>query len=166
MGSFSFIYADRPSKKYPNRKYANFSYGDKVRVLIPKDFGGGYIDATYGDYGRFYADNGESYDIYELVAVWNKDANIPSAKPTDLFGIENTSSVSGQKIIDKNTDLNRIVGINIGCYDEQIDALPYPPKIVHQDNPRSYEQVRQVSYGDPEQGFFHYSWTSYYKKRR
>ena len=166
MGSFSFVFADRPSKKYPNRKYANITPYDKVRILIPKEFGGGFIDTTYEDYGRFRADNNEVFDIYELIAVWNKDIKPPLAKQIALVGTENTSAKYGQKIIDRNTDINRIVGINIGCYDNQVDALPYPPKLVYPDDARTYEQVKQVSYGDPEQGFYHYSWSRYYKIRK
>ncbi len=167
MGSFSFIYADRPSAKYPNRKCANITYGVPARVLIPQEFGGGHIDGRYQDYGLFTTENGETFDVYELIAVWNKEAKYKGLPIGPfLLGLDNVSKINGQKLRDKDTDNNHYYGIEVGCYDEQLDALKYPLRIVHQDNPHSYEECKQISYGDPEQGFYPYSWTTYYRKRK
>ena len=55
---------------------------DKTRdvyVLIPKEFGGGHIKETcYDGYGNF-----GGYDIYDLVATWNR--KILSEKPNFFF---------------------------------------------------------------------------------
>ena len=167
MGSFSFIFADKPSAKHTDRRYANMVPGDLTRILIPAEFGGGYIDATYEDYGLFRAENGEEFDVYELIAVWNPDAECRGVQIGKfLIGLENVSKANGQKVCDRNTDNNRHYGIEVGCYDYQIDKLKYPLKIVHQDNNETYERCKYISYGDPEQGFYHYSYSTYYRKRK
>ena len=45
MGSFSFTRADKTTKR------KNLVYGDHYKILIPEEFGGGYIKYTYYDYG-------------------------------------------------------------------------------------------------------------------
>lgn len=45
MGSFSFTRADKTTKR------KNLVYGDRYKILIPEEFGGGYIKDTYYDYG-------------------------------------------------------------------------------------------------------------------
>lgn len=55
MGSFSFIRADVKGS-------ANILYGDTVKLLIPIEFGGGYIKGKYVDYGRI-DENGIEYDM-------------------------------------------------------------------------------------------------------
>ena len=50
MGSFSFTRAEHTTKR------ANFSNGDKFKLLVPKEFGGGYIIDTYFDYGDLFVD--------------------------------------------------------------------------------------------------------------
>ena len=62
MGSFSWITCDTKERIINGEKI-------NVYVLVPEEFGGGNIKETcYGGYGRF----GEK-DIYDLVAIWNKD---------------------------------------------------------------------------------------------
>ena len=48
MGSFSFTRADLCTRR------SNFIEGDKYKMLIPKEFGGGYIIDTYFDYGKVF----------------------------------------------------------------------------------------------------------------
>jgi hypothetical protein len=59
-----------------------------------------------------------------------------------------------------NTTLqeNRCKGIDIGCYDEQIDKLKYPLKLVSISYKGTYEECEMRSYGDPEQGFCKTYW--------
>lgn len=45
MGSFSWLRADRSTKR------KNIAKGDSYKILIPKEFGGGYIKDVYHDYG-------------------------------------------------------------------------------------------------------------------
>ena len=83
------------------------------------------------------------YDMYELVALWNQpeklkyDGEIPKLKE-----------------IDEYTDYNREIGINIACYDREIDALKFPLKLVSPSFKGSYEELDSYSYGDPAQGFY------------
>ena len=55
MGSFSFTRADRSTKR------ANLTWGDKYKILIPQEFGGGYIYDEYFDYGYINYDNKAFY---------------------------------------------------------------------------------------------------------
>ena len=59
-----------------------------------------------------------------------------------------------------NTHLqnNRLKGIEIGCYDAQIDRLKYPLKLVSASYKGTYEECEGRSYGDPEQGFSKTYW--------
>ena len=45
MGSFSWTRAEHTTKR------SNLTEGDSYKILIPKEFGGGYIKDTYWDYG-------------------------------------------------------------------------------------------------------------------
>ncbi|WP_368273714.1 hypothetical protein [Enterocloster bolteae] len=56
------------------------------------------------------------------------------------------------KEVDEFTDYNRNIGIDIGCYDDQIDKLKYPLKLVSVSFRGSYEDLDKPSYGDPNQG--------------
>lgn len=45
------------------------------------------------------------------------------------------------------------IGIGIGCYDDQIDKLKYPLKLVSVSYTGTYEDLKGRSYGDPNQGW-------------
>lgn len=47
---------------------------------------------------------------------------------------------------------NRSKGIDIGCYDHQIDQLKYLLKLVSVSYKGTYEECPEKSYGDPDQG--------------
>lgn len=100
---------------------------DKVRdvyVLVPKEFGGGHIvEHCYGGYGRF-----GGRDIYALVANWN----------------------CPNKCVN-NDEIDRMVGIDIACYDVDNARLKYPIKITHDEN-AVYEDC-EPSLSDPDQGW-------------
>ena len=139
MGSFSW------NKSDDLEEIENIAFGDSFKFMIPKEFGGGFIEDEYQDYGYLGTkENGESkYDMYELLACWN-------APEKCLF----KHKIEHMKEIDNYTDKNRSVGISIGCYDNEINKLKYPLKLVSQSFKGTYEDLVKPSYGDPDQGFF------------
>jgi len=139
MGSFSWTKADKLTN------IENIAYGASFKFLIPKEFGGGFIKDKYQDYGYLGTkDDGEpKYDMYELLAFWNK------AK-----GLKYNGEYPAMKEIDDDTDDNRGLGIDIGCYDKQILALKYPLKLVSASFKGTYEDLDDCSLGDRDQGFF------------
>lgn len=54
--------------------------------------------------------------------------------------------------------INRCKGIDIGCYDKDIDKLKYPLKLVSASYNGTYEDCENKSYGDPNQGFYKTYW--------
>lgn len=154
MGSFSWLKADNLTH------VANVVYGKPFKFLIPKEFGGGFIKDYYQDYGYLGTkENGRpKYDMYELLAVWNKDmcANIKGEYSRDIdketYGVVLEYDVFMPEI-SEHTEHNRRLGIKIGCYDEQIDELKYPLKLVSASYKGTYEDCDGCSYGDPNQGF-------------
>lgn len=126
-----------------------------VYVLIPKDFGGGHIHETYYDgHGHF-----GYYDIYDLVAIWNREyiANHPdhvlpfyNKKVSDCQWFNEYSDLTVD-VCDLDTEL-REIGIDISCYDEDNASLLYPIKITHDAN-AIYEDCKP-SLGDPNQGWY------------
>lgn len=139
MGSFSWNKADKLTR------IENVAYDTRFKFLIPKEFGGGFIKDTYQDYGYLGTkENGEpKYDMYELQAFWN-----------NAEGIKYDGEKPLMKEIDKYTNDNRVEGINIGCYDEDILKLKYPLKLVSASYKGTYEDLKTCSLGDPDQGFF------------
>lgn len=180
MGSFSWTRAEHTTKR------SNLSDGDKYKILVPKEFGGGYIKDIYWDYGYIFANDndykqncdcgyysangsfysanyfrelakgGNIYDLYGLLAWWNKEdkklslSYNGSTEPTDTLGFLKFGKTS--------SDDNRGEGIDIGCYDRQIDGLKYPLKLVSASYKETYEDCKGRSYGDPNQGFFKAYW--------
>ena len=138
MGSFSWNKADSLTD------IENVAEGHSFKFLIPKEFGGGYIEDTYQDYGRLGTkEDGEpKHDMYELLAFWNKEEDL---------GYE--GEYPSMKEIDSYTDNNRRVGIAIGCYDKEILSLKYPLKLVSVEYEGTYEDLKKCSLGDPDQGF-------------
>ncbi len=146
MGCFSFTNANFKAD------HANFSYDDQMKVLIPKEFGGGYILGYHDNYGVVTSD-GKNYDLYEVVAFWNKD------KIKSAFGqLKYDGEFPKVKSVDKYTDDNRGIGIDIACYKKDIDVLQFPLKIVDPDYDGTYEECENKSYCDPEQGCGILSW--------
>lgn len=153
MGSFSWLKADKLTK------VKNIAYGKPFKFLIPKEFGGGFIKDYYQDYGYLGTkeDGSPKYDMYELLAFWNSDKHMPFAdNPNET--VRNNLKWEGvfpvMKEIDKYTDNNRGLGIDIGCYNGQIDRLKYPLKLVSASYKGTYEECEGKSYGDPDQGFY------------
>ncbi len=147
MGSFSWIRADKTTKR------KNLTMGDRYKILIPKEFGGGFIKDTYYDYGYvFYGEKNEA-DLYGILAYWNGCDGM-------IYDGDEYPSTMDDIIKRGNTILqeNRCKGIDIGCYDEQIDKLKYPLKLVSISYKGTYEECEMRSYGDPDQGFYKTYW--------
>lgn len=153
MGSFSWLRADA------NTKTINISFGDEFTCLIPKEFGGGKITGFYQDYGHIGFDKYDyenvKYDMYELLAFWNKDMPYPyeEGKTVGDF-LEYDGDFPNLKEIDKYTDNNRDIGIDIGCYNKNIEKLKYPLKLVsvNYGKTHTYEECLNKSFTDPNQG--------------
>ena len=183
MGSFSWCRAEATTKR------SNISCGDRYKILVPQEFGGGYIQDIYDDYGYvfpFYGEdeydqsylkyvdgNGKVYqakefidttiDLYGILAWWNKPDGLDFIVPDDVDTLEEAERSRPKTMYDIMLrgccDDNRGVGIDIGCYDRQIDQLKYPLKLVSASYRKTYEQCHGRSYGDPNQGFFKAYWT-------
>lgn len=155
MGTFSWLRANVDTEK------ANIAEGDKFACLIPKEFGGGYIEDTYQDYGNLGTkeDGSPKYDLYELLAFWNKDTKYNGKTIGDYLKYD--GEFPNLKETDGFTDANRSMGIDIGCYDRQIDRLKYPLKLVSVSYAKNhtYEDCPYKSFKDTEQGFCQsYNW--------
>lgn len=139
MGSFSWKRADTLTT------IDNVAYNTPFKFLIPKEFGGGFIKDRYQDYGYLGTkdDGTPKYDMYELQAFWNKPNLV---KYNGDFPV--------LKEIDEHTDDNRSIGIDIGCYDEDILKLKFPLKLVSSSYRGVYEDLKTCSLGDPVQGFY------------
>lgn len=142
MGSFSWLKADELGK------IKNVACGKEFKFLIPKEFGGGFIKENYQDYGylRTKENGDEKYDMYELLAFWNHEQVIGELQYEG-------DTMPKMKEIDDLTRHNRVLGIDIGCYDNEIDKLKYPLKLVSVEYNGTYEDCKGKSYGDPNQGF-------------
>lgn len=122
MGFFSWKTSDT-NKSISNRYSSRGAL--KVYVLIPQEFGGGFIEEdNYEGYGIF----GDK-DVYALVAQWNS--------PNKCNG---------------DVEHDRNIGINIACEDEDNASLKYPIKIT--EYPCQYEHA-EPSVNCEDQGFFY-----------
>lgn len=149
MGSFSWLRADKTTKRN------NLTNGDRYKILIPKEFGGGFIKDTYFDYGYvfYHDDTKKNADLYGILAYWNKcDGMIFDG---DEYPSTMQDILERGRTCDQN---NRCKGIDIGCYDKQIDKLKYPLKLVSASYKGTYEECDMRSYGDPNQGFYKTYW--------
>ena len=150
MGSFSWLKADNLTQ------IANIAYGKPFKCLIPKEFGGGFIKDRYQDYGRLGTkeDGSPKYDMYELLAFWNAERKMPFYEDMVKDHLKWDGDFPMLKEIDEYTRKNRNVGIDIGCYDQSIDKLKYPLKLVSASYKGTYEDCEGKSYKDPDQGAY------------
>ena len=152
MGSFSWLRADTTTKRN------NLTMGDKYKILIPQEFGGGFIEDTYYDYGDVFYDNDskENADLYGILAYWNKCEDMiydGDEYPSTMEDILKRGRTCNQN--------NRSKGIDIGCYNWDIAKLKYPLKLVSMSYKGTYEDCKHRSYGDPNQGFSKTYWNKY-----
>lgn len=130
MGCFSWCLLDTKQE---------LVMGQPFKFLVPKEFGGGAIITEYDDYGHFDFEN-RQHDMYEILAAWNRDI-----VATDAHGLVASSD---------DTDDNRSVGINIGCYDHEIAKLKYPLRLASISCDKTYEEYDGMfSIGAPSQGW-------------
>ena len=154
MSHFSFTKAD-----YYNTKVANITEGSPFKLLIPKEFGGGYIKDYYQGYGRVghKEDNSPKYDVYELLFQWNI-SNLPSIIKEKF---RNHPTDNSLKEIDESTKCNRSLGIDL-FYDKEI-PVTHPLKFVSVSYKGTYEECKGISYDDPNQGLVKLSWENWEK---
>lgn len=88
-----------------------------------------------------------------MLLIFLKMAN---GKNTDRigYGEEYPATMGGRTCLQNN----RCKGIHIGCYNEEIDRLKYPLKLVSASYKGTYEECKGKSYVDPEQGFYKTYW--------
>ena len=149
MGSFSWLRADKTTKR------RNLVKGDKYKILIPVEFGGGYIIDTYYNYGYVfeYDSTKPNADLYGILAYWNK------CEGMQFEGAEYPSTM--QEILERGNTCkqdNRSKGVHIGCYKKDRGKLKYPLKLVSVSFKGTYEECEGKSYTDPKQGFFKTYW--------
>lgn len=126
MGHFSYCRLD---------KRTEIKLGQKFKFLIPAAFGGGQFIAKYDDYGRMIVGE-NTYDIYELLANFN----MPELK-------------RGLTPISDRTREVRVLGIDLGCYDNSHRKLKYPLRLISIGTKGSYEDFDGLfSPGAPNQG--------------
>ena len=154
MGQFSWIYSDT------NKQVVDCKDADTY-LLVPEPFQDKYGKTIYEDCYDGYGHFGK-YDIFDLVAEWNKDMI-----PEIIRRIDNGTWHSGTVICSKDNLLNyynnkpydcnlRDIGILISAYDEDNFALEYPIKITTTE--MDYKKAA-ASLSDPNQGWEQYeSW--------
>lgn len=154
MGQFSWIYSDT------NRQVVDCKDADTY-LLVPEPFQDKYGKAIYEDCYDGYGHFGK-YDIFDLVAEWNKDMI-----PEIIRRIDNGTWHSSFQVCDKDNMLKyynnekydcklRNIGIIMSGYDEDNFALEYPIKITTTE--MDYKKTA-ASLSDPNQGWERYeSW--------
>ena len=158
MGSFTWLRAD---KNISENGQANICYGEKIKVLIPNEFGGGSIEGEYLDYGLVEEADGNQYDLLELVAIWNSPE---LKKKLAELGYQNVNlkAVGEEETLDaKISDIIRSYGIIISCYDEDHAKIKFPLKLVDEKTKVNYENCEYFSIGDPKQGFEEWYWEEF-----
>lgn len=141
METFGFIKADGKTQ------VANLLKAMPFKLLVPKEFGGGFIKDTYEGFGQIGKDDAgfPKYDLFEVLAFWNHDIN----EDVD-YGLKWRGSFPNIKEIDDFTFENRMYGIDIGTYNKDIRKLKYPLKIVSASYKGTYEDCEGISYLDPK----------------
>lgn len=149
MGSFSWTRAEHTTKR------SNLTSGDRYKILIPKEFGGGFIIDNYYNYGYVFYGTENEADLYGILAYWNHCNGM-------IYNCDHYPETMEEIMKYGNTTLqtNRVKGIDIGCYDEDVDSLKYPLKLVSVSYNGTYEDCKGRSYGDPDQGFSKGYWNT------
>jgi len=161
----NFLYAVKTGNK------ANILDGERVTLLLPEiirrstgvDKITGVLD---GIRGVLVADTGEEYDLYELIAIWNRNVVLNNKGdgrgPAPLsYGRTLGTFIKEDrwlKTVDRSTEINRRMGIEVGCTNKDTDRLIYPLKLVPAGYTGQYEDTRFPSYADPFHGFMSVTW--------
>ena len=143
MASFSYIYSDHDTD--PNGKAA-ITENDKVKILIPEKFGGGFIKAKYVDYGRFELESGKLLSDCYIGALWNNEDFTKILK--EKFGFKN--AFEG---LDNEEQLSEIWEDGIDYVGDVDGAIAeFPVKVIKETSNMTYEECRFNIISDPEQG--------------
>lgn len=147
MGQFSWIYSDT-KEQLINNHYAD------AYLLVPepfqKKYGKSIHESCYDGYGRF-----GMYDVYELIAEWNKEI-IPTVIKMINEGeweCDGMGELHNLQNFYNGEDIScplRYLGIILSCYDEDNRRIKYPIKITSKE--MEYSQV-EPSKSDPNQGW-------------
>lgn len=169
MGQFSWIYSDTNEQLLDDVKADAY-------LLVPKPFqkeyGKAIHESGYDGYGHF-----GKYDVYDLVALWNRDyfpsetrivtyperekyvnddcyeLSVKIYKRNVQMGKDFVNYVSDTEMKEKyGKEYLREIGINIACFDEDNEKLKYPIKITTKE--MEYENVKP-SKSDPNQGWYY-----------
>ena len=149
MESISFIKADGTTQ------VANLLKNMPFKLLVPKEYGGGFIKDIYDGSGQIGKDDAgfPKYDIFEILAFWNHEMN------EDIdFGLKWRGDFPNVKEVDDFTFENRQYGIDIGLYNKDIRKLKYPLKFVAASYKGTYEDCDGRSYLDPTGGKTPLTW--------
>ena len=155
MGQFSWMYADTDNKEA-------LLEGGAAYVPLPN--GETIEEHDYDGYGRFGGN-----DIYDLVADWNREylAKHPEfIIPGECGGQQvrvdkhgwykhySDLTLSRDQVVKRSGIYEyRHIGIDIACYDDQNNALPFPIKICkYKPSPGAYNRL-PISWTDPNQGW-------------
>ena len=158
MGNFTWLRADKNISK---NEQANICYGEKIKVLVPNEFGGGCIKGEYLDYGLVEEADGNQYDLYELVAIWNSSELRNKLAELGYQNV-NLKAVGEEETFDsKISNIIRSYGIIISCYDEDQAKIKFPLKLVDEKTQITYEECEYFSIGDPNQGFEEWHWEEF-----
>lgn len=147
MGQFSWIYSDT-KKQLVNGKQAD------TYLLVPPEFqekyGKAIYEPCYNGYGRF-----GGYDIYELIALWNKEMipEIIEKKRLGEWRCGSEQDIPNLQDFYEDAEIDcelRWIGIVMACYDEDNRSLKHPIKIATK--MMEYNDAKP-SLRDPKQGW-------------
>ena len=143
-------------------KIANVFQDLKIKCLIPKEFGGGYITGYYDIWDNSLKDDKglfvePAYSLYEIVAIWNQENE---SKQGNGYDVATSPTRNRSKRQDRMTPRyntwisqnNIYIGKNLYSSDEKIDTLKYPLKLVSLSYRGSYESCKGKSFLDPKKG--------------
>ena len=149
FGNFSLIKAD-------NGKYANIEKNETVKMLVPKEFGGGFIKGKFDGTGLII-ENGINYSIYELAGIWNSQEMFELVKE---MGYDNPARKNYVDIPvnDEITERIQKIGIAYTIYDTDHVRAKCPIKIVSEDCNHSYEECDKISLYDKSGGQKRWEW--------
>jgi len=155
---FGFLYADT------TEECANILHGDRCSLLLPEHVrektGMDRITGIWQD-GVIVSDDGK-HDPFELVAIWNRNEYV--LEDYELFGTafrfyrgnqlkKMLHSDDPVKKVDRETAINRRVGIDYAGSNREADSIAYPIRMVSPRFTGFYEDLKFPSYNDPFHGF-------------